>query len=135
MFHDPCSIFWVKLGSNTKFQLSTMCRSGVSEFLVGGGGWLRPNLVSNPTVSHQLELELELSVGLGSGWVLTILNFKCTAFPGRFAPIFTLSCAKIATWLGHLAFRSSDSVRLPTGLSHPLDQSAVRLAAGRIPSR
>ena len=40
----------------------------------GGGGWwwLRPNIGSNPTVSHQLELELELSVGLGSGWVLTI---------------------------------------------------------------
>ena len=39
---------------------------------VGGGGWLRAIIGSNPTVSYQLELEL--SVGLRFGWVLTILE-------------------------------------------------------------
>ena len=34
----------------------------------GGGGWSRANIVSNPTVSHQLKLELELSVGVWLGF-------------------------------------------------------------------
>ena len=43
--------------------------------MVGGGGWLRAILGSNPTVSHQLELEFELSVGAGLGFDKNLFDY------------------------------------------------------------